>query len=542
MGEAVGMGEDAAVGVIGARSQIFSRESSGFVRVGTPWRMLALNFANIGFTYIMFTLWSHPGVFPRSNLVVAILVAFIFALFFNLLYAMFATIMPRTGGEYVYLSRTLHPALGYACSFAGATSQAFWLGIGGYWIAQLVLSPMLTAFGAATGNGALSSWGTSLADSNVQFIFGTLGVVLFSALNLFGLRAYLRFQDINWIVGLFTLLVLGAVFLAASHADFVNGWNSYATATGIPSYQGTFDIAAKAGMPTGFSLADTLGIAGIIWLVSWASTSIGAEVRTPKKTQLYATVGGVIVYTVSILALVLLLAKVVGLDFNQALTWLSYNAPQGTKVEAFPVFIFYAGVIVKNGLLLAIIGFGMVLWSYFWLPTAQMIATRNMFAWSFDRLVPEKISEVHPRYHSPWVAVLIVAAVAEVFLVLYWQGVFQFLQPALAYTVVFWFVSIAGIVFPYLRKTRPLFESSSVNYRVGGIPLMTICGAVGLVWFTIALYFMVTNDALALNTPQGLTTTALQFIVPLVLFFAAHWYRAREGINLDVTFSEIPPE
>jgi len=35
--------------------QVFSRESSGFVRVGSPWRMLLLNVANVGVVYIMFT-------------------------------------------------------------------------------------------------------------------------------------------------------------------------------------------------------------------------------------------------------------------------------------------------------------------------------------------------------------------------------------------------------------------------------------------------------------------------------------------------------
>ena len=528
---------------LGSHGQIFSRESSGFVRVGTPWRMLALNFANIGFTYIMFTLWADPAVFPQSNLIVSILVAFGFAIFFNLLYAMFATIMPRTGGEYVWLSRTFHPSIGFACSFAGAVSQAFWVGVGGFWIASLVLSPMLTAFGATTGNATLSSWGATFGEPNVQFALGTFCVILFSLINLRGLRTYLRFQDINWVVGAVTLVALAAVFLTATHQDFVTGWDKYAAATGVPTVDQTFALAAAGGMPTGFSLADTLGISGIIFLMAFASTSIGAEVRTPKRTQLYGAVGGVIAYTGAVLVLVLLIAKVVGLDFNTAVSWLSYNPPaDGTTIEAYPVFITYAGVIIDNGLMLALVGFGMVLWSYFWLPSAQMIATRSMFAWSFDRLVPEKISEVHPRYHAPWVAIIITAIVSEVFLVLYWQKVFSFLQPALAYNIVFLVASLAGIVFPYLGRTRALFESSSMNYRIAGIPLMSICGFVGAVWFAMGTYFMLTNDLLALNTPQGLATTGLQFAIPFVLFFVAKAYRARQGIDLNATFSEIPPE
>ena len=64
-------------------------------------------------------------MFPQSNLLIAIPVAASMAIFFNLLYGMFSAIMPRTGSEYVFLSRTFHPAIGFMASFAAATSQAF---------------------------------------------------------------------------------------------------------------------------------------------------------------------------------------------------------------------------------------------------------------------------------------------------------------------------------------------------------------------------------------------------------------------------------
>ena len=34
-----------------------------------------------------------------------------------------------------------------------------------------------------------------------------------------------------------------------------------------------------------------------------------------------------------------------------------------------------------------------------------MIATRNLFAWSLDRILPDKMSEVDSRTHSPVVAI-----------------------------------------------------------------------------------------------------------------------------------------
>lgn len=526
----------------GAPGQIFSRESSGFVRVGSPWRMLLLNVANVGVVYIMFTYWAHPAVFPQSNLLIAIPVAAALALPFNLLYGMFASIMPRTGGEYVFLSRTFHPAIGFMASFAAAMSQCFWVGIGGYWIAQFVLGPLFSSYGAVSGNETIASIGAWANEPTTWFIFGTVFIVLMAALNIRGLRAYLRFQDINWVIGAATGILLLVIFVLATTTAFQTGFDQYAGAVGIPTYQQTLDLAKAGGMPTGFTIGDTLGIIPIIWLIAWASTYMGGEVRTPTKTQLRATVGGMLLYAGIAFFLFLAIAKSVTVEFNQAITWLSYNPPADVTVEAYPVFMLYAGVLINNLLIFLLVAAGLVLWSYFWLPSAVLIATRAMFAWSFDRLVPEKLSEVHPRYNSPWVAVIVVAVIAEAFLVLYHIGVFKFLTPALAYYFVFWLVSLCGLVFPFLSRTRPLLEASAVNWRVTGIPVMSICGAFGLFYFTVGLYFMLTNDLLFLNTPEQLATTALQFIVPLVIFFAARAYRQRQGMPIDAAFREIPPE
>ena len=210
--------------------QLFSRESSGLVRVGSPWRMLLLNVANVGVVYIMFTYWTFPAVFPQSNLLVAIPIAAALALPFNLLYGMFASIMPRTGSEYVFLSRTFHPAIGFMASFAAAMSQAFWVGIGGYWIAQFVLGPLFSSYGLVSGNQTIADIGTWANDPQTWFIFGSVFIVLMAGLNILGLRAYLKFQDINWIIGALTGILLLVIFFAATTTAFQSGFDTYAAA------------------------------------------------------------------------------------------------------------------------------------------------------------------------------------------------------------------------------------------------------------------------------------------------------------------------
>jgi amino acid transporter len=524
---------------------VFSRRATGLVRLGTPWRVIVLNFANIGLTYIWFTYWITPAVFPQSNLYLSILIAGAMTVVFACALAIFSAAFPRSGGEYVYVSRTLHPSIGFACSVAAALSQAFWVGIGGYWIATLAASPVLTSIGISTNSPTLERWGANLATNNWAFVVGSISVLICGLINLGGLRAYFTFQTINLVVGTATFLLLIGVFVTSSHADFVTGLNHYAAAAGGSSHAyGELTAGAhKAGMPGGITLHDTLGIIAVTWLLAYASTYIGGEVRSPRRTQLIGTVGGSILYTGVAVVLLACISVSVPLSFNKAATWMNYNSLDYSKIlPSSPTFVTWVSVLTSNTLLLILIGVGVVIWSYFWLPSAMIISTRNMFAWSMERLVPAKLSEVNERTHSPIWATITVTIVAEAFLIAYWRSWFTYLTPFLAYAVVFCFVSVAAIVGGYRQSTKEYLDKANWSKRVLGVPVLTLCGVVGLVYWSLALYYAYTEDLLFLNTHKQIVLTAAQFIVPFVAFFAISAWRKRSGIAVDAAYRELPPE
>ncbi len=528
-----------------ATGEFFNRRATGLVRLGTPLRVLILNFANIGLVYIMFTYWAQPAVFPQSHLLAAIAVAALFNAIFCLGLAIFASSFPRSGGEYVYVSRSLHPAVGFAISFAAALSQAFWVGVGGYWISTLVLAPITSTFGTTTESSTLVDWGARFATPNSGFIFGTVFVLVAMLINLGGLRTYFRFQAINFPIGVLTLLVLLGVYLFSSPGDFKEGLNAYAGGAGgsANAYDDILAAASEGGMATGTTLAGLLGIFGIIWLVGIASTYIAGEVRTPKKTQIVGSVGGSLVYSAVVFLLVLTMFKPVGEGFNKAATWVSYNTDYYYDIiPSDPTFVTWAAVLVDNWAVLLLVGLGLVIWSYFWIPSAMMIATRALFAWSFDRLVPAKLSEVSPRTNSPVWAVVAVAVVGEGFLIAYWRGWFDFLAPFLAYMVVFLTVSVAAVVAGYRESTRRFIEQAGWDKRYFGVPLISLCGIVGIVYWALALYFALTEDLLFLNTQKQIVLTALQFLIPLAIFAGLYLWRRSQGINLDLAYKELPPE
>lgn len=528
-----------------AHAEVFSRRATGLVRLGTPWRVLILNFANIGLTYIWFTFWITPGVFPNSNLFLSIAVAGLGTAIFAVVLAAFSSSFPRSGGEYVYVSRTLHPAVGFGCSVAAALSQCFWIGIGGFWIANLVLAPVLAAFSASTGSATFGDWSSSMATADAGFILGTICVGLCVLINFGGLRTYFRFQTISFAVGVVTLLVLMGLFVFSSEADFVSGLNKLAESAGgsASAHADILTGAQAAGMPDGVTFRDTLGIVAITWLLAFASTYIAGEVRSPRRTQTVGTVGGSLMYTGVVMLLLAVIVVPVTLGFNKAAAFMNYNSDTYYEILPLdPTFVTWASALVDNTFVLAVVGIGLVIWSFFWLPSAMIIATRAMFAWSMERLAPAKLSEVHPRTNAPVAATFTVAVIAELFLIAYWQDWFTYLTPFLAYACVFAIVSIAGIVAGYRPVSRALFAKAGWDRRVAGVPLVSLCGAVGLLYWGTALYFALSVDALALNTTKQIVLTAAQLLVPVVVFFAVAAWRNSRGIRLSSAYAELPPE
>ena len=64
--------------------------------------------------------------YPGVNIFLTLTIGFILAIPLVLAYAMASTIMKRSGGDYIFISRTIHPAIGFQppkvrTAVAGAT-------------------------------------------------------------------------------------------------------------------------------------------------------------------------------------------------------------------------------------------------------------------------------------------------------------------------------------------------------------------------------------------------------------------------------------
>src|SRR5438132_11414908 len=125
-----------------AQVQVFTRRASGLVRVMSPYSAFAYNVLNIGviFPWVYITTIAFQN---GASVWAGILLCGLFTSFLAVVYAGLASAMPRTGGDYVFQSRTLRPWLGFAIvSTMIITFFLQWQALAGSLVAVLGLSPM----------------------------------------------------------------------------------------------------------------------------------------------------------------------------------------------------------------------------------------------------------------------------------------------------------------------------------------------------------------------------------------------------------------
>src|SRR5215469_7321910 len=139
-------------------SSLYVRQSSGLVREASVIDAVIFNAvfsAPVGAT-LAFGIFYALGAFPGADIVVALLIAFVVNIPVCILMSMMASSMPRTGGDYVWISRILHPSVAIFSNFSASVSAligaAFWARS----FAVLALGPSLAVLGAVTNNSGLT--------------------------------------------------------------------------------------------------------------------------------------------------------------------------------------------------------------------------------------------------------------------------------------------------------------------------------------------------------------------------------------------------
>jgi basic amino acid/polyamine antiporter, APA family len=523
----------------------FVRKSSGLIKTGTPWRIFVMSCTDQGVGAFMATFFLYGvGAFPRTNLLLSLAMTTVCLVCMNLVYAFLAGAYPRSGGEYVFLSRIIHPALGFIANFGAFIAFCFFSATGGYLVFTLALAPSLEVLGVITHHPGITSVGNWFGTNNHAWLCASALVLLYSVMVAFGMKLYYRYQAITWWIGLGCFLVLLVVYGTASHSDFVHGFNNYMLTTTHQhnAYAKLIAAANHAGVPHSHSFYDTIGMFAVATSISAAGAYIAGEVRTPVKTQVIGGAGGGFFFMVVVFIIALLIDHTTGFTFNTSATYLSVQHSSAYPVDQSPVFTFYAYLCTTSPVLLVIMTLGTVIFTLILVPQQIIYPTRMIFAWSFDRLVPRQLAQVSSRTNAPIVATIVVAAVCEGLLALYGSGQITFINPILIIGPVWGIIAVAGVIVPFMPKTREYFRTSRINIRVLGVPLITILGGVAVVFWVLSLYVATSSDQLGADAASNERIAVIVFAAAAVYYVAVRLYRRSQGIDLDATFNELPPD
>ncbi len=317
-----------------------------------------------------------------------VLPAFLFAAIPALLaafaYGILASAMPRAGGSYIYASRGLHPYLGFIASF----SQWFGLSIVIGVIAYIVV-PFIRDIALGMNWTELAQW---LDLSLVRVSIALLLIWVFVAINIRGAKPYER----TLIPMMFLMFVLGGIVIIAGfmfdHADF---------ATALMGKEGKTLLATQAPELDWkvFLSASALLFSGFIGFDSIAQA--GGEAKNPGRNLPLAI--GLSILIVGCFYFLFTAAV------YHAVPWEFIAREAMAKDISAPGMLSY---LLPAGLSVAILA-GAAIALINDLPAMLLSVSRLMFAWAEDGIFPRQIAQVHSRFHTPHLALIVSGLIAS---------------------------------------------------------------------------------------------------------------------------------
>jgi amino acid transporter len=564
---------------------LFTRQSSGLVREVSVVNALFFNtaaFIGVGVGwYPTFYSLAFVGIGTVAGFttygIAAILIG-IACILLSLIFASLTSVMPRSGGDYVFTSRIvprIGPFLGWleswTLAFASVAIIAFEVPV---FIRNLQITGRIIGLG--TGSAFFSGANSWFTDDTGQ-VTGVPGFI--AALGVLALIALVTFQPtrrfhrivstlaVLGLIGMVLMFVIGMI--AITPENFAANLPKYANGT-------TVDDLVKAGTDNAvigpFSLDPSLFsfVAGIVllnYIGFQYSAYISGEIRGNVRRGILIAVLGALVVAVFMNSIYTdFLSDRLGVNGQigwGVLYWLGDpNLPLG-QPNSLPL----TATIAAPGLwpIWTLVSFSVTLFPFLLCPVYVAFLSRMQLAWSLDRQVPEWFGAVSERLRAPANAILVAIIAAGVFALLQNFPILKaiglgFLAPAdgkLNLVATLWFSILAagltwimpGINALLVRFTRPDL--------VAGAPFATWLPILGAAWtiIMVVLYWFAglspilnfvgrseQETQLDYLNRTGVTFTLMIFAAGIVVY-VIQWARNRaRGIDTGLMYKELPPD
>src|SRR3954463_5731526 len=353
-----------------------------------------------------------------------------------------------------------------------------------------------------------------LGDSPGDIIGGVAVVVFLAALNVKGTQESTRLNLILAIADLFTQVILVVIGLALVFSPDILVDNVH---LGVAPSWGDFLLGIAVGM---------IAYTGIETISNMSEEAKDAPRTVPRGV-------GLTVVAVLVLYVLIPIVALSAMPVTQNAAG-HYSTVLGTKFADDPVLgivehlglgasltdvlRYYVGVLAAVILIIA--------------TNAGLIGvSRLTFSMGQHRQLPDRIRQVHPRFHTPYIAILAFSAVAALTML---PGKTDFLATMYSFGAMLSF-TIAHVAVIRLRQRQPDRErlwKAPLNVRAFGfdVPILAVLGGLG----TFAAWVIV----IALHTSTGLVGAGWMLFG--VLLYAA--YRRRHQLPLRETVKVVTPE
>jgi len=498
---------------------VFTRKASGMVRELGMLDVMAFLMAIVFGAGILMFAPQGAVIFPGSSIPLAYLVIGIVMLPFVITIGYMMTALPRTGGLYVTIARSLHPTIGY---------MAGWL----FFVAMGLIAGLICFVAFIVGEAAFARIGITVPHMATLWISLVL-IFIFWGINRLGIRVVRNVTRVIVVIPLAVLLGIAIYMLTLGP----NG--------GIATYDAIYGAGAMAGIRAAagsagwgfpvFSMAATASaFAAVIFAYGGAEgiAALSGEMRTNFRTIFWGLTGGFLV----IMVLYLLTSNAAFSAFGEnvaAYTFLANNDPEAlgaiVPVIGPSVPYFMLSVIKSNGLAFTL-GIAIMLWP---LNSGLMlfsVASRLMFSFSFDRNMPEVFSKVNRRGAPTHAANLtLIAAICGLLIIFYGVGSFLGIVNMCLFQL-YWLFGLAVMALPAVRPD---------------IAERAPCGkwvlfGLGLYTFLMGWFF----TGLAAKTLDLKMIYAFVFIlfVGFIFYIYQQNINRKKGIDISEIYRQIPPE
>jgi amino acid transporter len=494
----------------------------------------------------LFGCYNTVGIYPGVYLPLGVILITAVSLPTALIYVLLSYALPRTGGDYVWVSRTLHPALGFMVNFTFTIVALSFISIDAVYLLPAYIQTGFYGLSVLTGQASYASIADSLSNytSIAAYVFTAFPLVL---LMIWGLRGTRKFLWASFFAGAIAVLVtIGSLALA----------NSSLLAADFKSISGhtieeVLSTAEKEGWVPGYTFSGTLlgGVYAFLNMIGFnAQAYVASEIKGSYRARTHAiAVIGSLVLLGGLTAILYYLVYGVFGQFYNAVTflWATGSASYGSYfpfpwihsaallayLKVSPALYMAIHLLIPFSYLASIIAWGAV-------------AIRNVFAWSFDGILPFKFAEVDRR-GNPWLATLLILVVAEAITAVF----LAYPQWAswLAYEMFIWaigwaIVGISAAVFPIKMKGFYQQLTGPIRASLAGIPVITIIGLITALANAIIGYAILSPAFIGTLQINFLLASIGLVILSVIIYFIAYAARKMRGIDLNAVYRYIPPE